>query len=317
MAYGMGRLVVIVNQRDVAFGDLYGSHILPDPADSIILFTERNFLAGGFDAAIPLNLGIATGAAFFPQLDTSTGNGQMMVFAERGASSFFMSLPRELWQTSQFQIFALLTTGLRGHRSISVVNEDLWFRAEDGYRAYRQARSEQTGWAHIPLSTNVQQFLDVDELDLLKYGSSIYFDNRIIGTCSPYWLQGRPYHNGLVVVDFNILSSFGDRFRPAWDGHWNKYNIAGVPQTINSGMKIYQLVTGRFGGVTRAFAFALDENFDNQLYELTLDDKDDWDGPIDWELVTRQMDFSKLSQQSNSFTESELYDADLWVRDIE
>src|SRR6185437_3890781 len=143
-----------------------------DPADSLIQFTERNFLAGGFDAAIPFQQGVATGAVFFPQLDTSTGNGQLMVFAERGASAFFLSLPRELWQTSQFQILALLTTGLRGHRSVSVVNEDLWFRSEDGYRSYRQARSEAAGWAHIPLSTNVRQFMDVDNERLLKYGSS-------------------------------------------------------------------------------------------------------------------------------------------------
>jgi hypothetical protein len=317
MAYGMGRIVVIVNARDVAFGDLYGSHAGSDPADSLVLFTERNFLAGGFDAAIPFNLGVATGATFFPQLDTSTGNGQLMVFAERGASSFFMSLPRELWQTSAFQIFSLLTTGLRGHRSISVVNEDLWFRAEDGYRSYRQARSEPAGWAHIPLSTNVRQFLDVDNSELLKYGSTIYFDNRIIGTCSPYWGEGRPYHNGLVVVDFNILSAFGTQNKPAWDGHWNKYDIADAPQTFNTGMKIYQLVTGRFNGITRAFAFALDENFQNQLYELTMTDKDDWDGPINWELVSREFDFSKLSHQGNSFTKTEIYDADIWLREIE
>lgn len=303
MTYGMGRIVVVVNDRDVAFGDLYGSHEGEDPADSLVLFTERNFLTGGFDAAIPFQQGIATGAAFFPQLDTSTGNGQLLVFSERGASAFFLSLPRELWQTSQFQILSLLTTGLRGHRTISVVNEDLWFRAEDGYRSYRQARSEPSGWAHIPLSTNVRQFLDSDTASLLKYGSSIYFDNRIIGTCSPAWNQGRPFHNGLVVVDFDIISSFGVKFRPAWDGHWSK-------------MRILQLVTGRFKGITRAFIFGLDDQNNNQLYEISLDDKDDFDGLIEWELVSRSFDFSKISQQGNPFTETELYDADIWLREI-
>jgi len=303
MAYGMGRIVVIVNDRDVAFGDLYGSHEGTDPSDSLILFTERNFLAGGFDAAIPFSNGVATGASFFPQLDTSTGNGQLMVFAERGASSFFMSLPREQWQTSQFQIQSLSTTGLRGHRSISVANEDLWFRAEDGFRSYRQARSESGGWAHIPLSTNVRQFIDVDTSWLLKYGSTIYFDNRVIATCSPSWNDGRPMHSGLVVVDFDVLSSFGQKYRPAWDGHWNKFQIS-------------QLVTGQFNGTTRAFAFGVDAAGINQLYELSLNDKDDWDGLIEWELVSRAFDFSKLSQQGNPFTETELYDGDLWLREI-
>lgn len=307
MAYGMGRVVLVVNDRDVAFGDLYGSHDDPDPADSLIKFTERNFLAGGFDAAIPFQQGIATGAIFFPQLDTSTGNGQLMVFAERGASSFFLSLPRELWQTSQFQILALLTTGLRGHRSISVVNEDLWFRSEDGYRSYRQARSEASGWAHVPLSTNVRQFMDVDESKWLKFGSAIYFDNRIIGTCSPYWNRQRPFHTGAVVVDFDILSSFGTRNKPAWDGHWQKYN---------SDIKISQLVTGKFNGVTRAFIFGVDAQGLNALYEISHNDRNDFDGPVDFELVSRSFDFSKISQQGNPFMESELYDGDIWLREI-
>lgn len=307
MAYGMGRIVVVVNEKDIAFGDLYGSHALPDPSDSIILFTERNFLTEGFDAAIPFQQGIVTGLAFFPQLDTSTGTGQLLAFAERGAASFLMSLPREIWKQSQFQTLALLTTGLRGHRTLSVVNEDLWFRADDGIRSYRQARSEPSGWAHIPLSTNVRQFIDNDTSWLLKYGSSAYFDNRIITTCSPMWNQGRPVHGGMVVVDFDILSSFGTRFKPAWEGHWT------FPQEV----KVSQVFTGTFNGVTRAFAFGIDQGGNNQLYEFSLDDSDDWDDQrIAWELVTRAFDFQKTSQQGSPFSEVELYDGDLWIRNI-
>ena len=313
MAYGMGRLCVIVNKRDVAFGDLHGSHDLPDPADSLILFTERNLLAEGFDAAIPFTQGVATGMIFFPQLDTSTGNGQLMVFAERGATSFFMSLERSLWKTSSFQILALLTTGLRGSRSISVVNEDLWFRADDGMRSYRQARSEQTGWSHIPLSTNVKQYLENDSDFLLKYCSAIYFDNRILVTTSPMWNNGRPCHVGMVVVDFDVISSFGasaqapQASKPAWEGQW--YSEQFLPT---------QLLTGTFRGTTRAFAFGLDSRGHNQLYELSTEDKDDFEGNrIGWELVSRSFDFNKLNpQDSTVFTENELYDGDLWLKDI-
>lgn len=312
MAYGMGRIVVVVNERDVAFGDLYGSHDLPDPADSIILFTERNFLAEGLDAAIPFTQGIATGAMFFPQLDTSTGNGQLMVFAERGATSFFLSIPRDQWKTSAFQILSLLTTGLRGHRSISVVNEDLWFRSDDGVRSYRQARSEPGGWAHIPLSTPVRQYLENDSDFLLKYCSSMYFDNRILITTSPMWNNGRPIHIGMTVVDFDIISSFGgtaqspQASKPAWEGQWLSGDFLPI-----------QLLTGTFNGITRAFVFGQDIRAQNQLYELSADDKDDFDGTrINWELISRTFDFQKLSQQSTPFNENELYDADMWLREI-
>jgi hypothetical protein len=314
MAYGMGRLVVIVNERDVAFGDLYGSHDLSDPADSLIYFTERNFLAEGADAAIPFNFGKATGAEFFPQLDTSTGNGQFMVFAEKGASSFFLSLPRELWKTSQFQIVALRTTSMRGHRSIAIANEDLWFRSSDGFRSYRQARSEQSGWAHIPISTNVKQILEHDDIEMLKFASTIYFDNRIIATCLPAWNSGRVYHEGMVVVDFDILSSFGQKTQPSWDGNWT----LGPRGRINLPHKVIQLFTGDFEGVTRAFAFGLevDNNggYVNQLFELTTENKNDWCGQkINWELVTRSFDFKS---GSTPFNENTLYDGDIWLRDV-
>jgi hypothetical protein len=314
MAYGMGRLVVIVNNRDVAFGDLYGSHDLPDPADSLILFTERNFLAEGFDAAIPFTQGKATGMMFFPQLDTSTGNGQLMVLAERGATNFFLSLDRSLWKTSSFQILSLLTTGLRGHRSISVVNEDLWFRSDDGMRSYRQARSEPAGWAHIPLSTNVKQYLGSDSEFLLKYCSSMYFDNRILVTTAPIWNNGRPAHWGMAVVDFDIIGAFGgtasepQTSRPAWEGLW----------TLSSFMFPIQIFTGTFKGVTRAFLYVVNNQAENQIFELSLDDKDDWDGQkINWEFVSRAFDFNKLSPgDSTVFTENELYDGDLWLKEI-
>jgi hypothetical protein len=318
---GVPHIVVVVNKRDVAFGDLYGSHDLLDPADSLILFTERNFLAEGFDAAIPFTQGLATGLMFFPQLDTSTGNGQLMVFAERGATSFHLSIPRELWKTSAFQILSLLTTGLRGHRSIAVVNEDLWFRSDDGMRSFRQARSEASGWAHIPLSTNVRQFLENDSDWLLKYTSSIYFDNRVILTCSPMWNQGRPSHTGMVVVDFDVLSSFAGSptasqiSKPAWEGQW-----------LSTQFQPVQLLTGNFNGTTRAFIFGLEWQEDedgnvfqaNQIFELSSEDRNDWnDERIPWEMVTRSFDFSKLAQGSSSpFNENELYDGDIWLREV-
>src|SRR5438477_1440850 len=302
----MGRIVTIVNDKNIAFGDLIGSHNLPDPADSVILFTERNFLAEGFDAAIPFQNGPITGMSFFPQLDTSTGNGQLLVFSRNAASSFFLSLPREVWKTSQFQIFALMSTGCSGSRLASIVNEDLWIRSDDGERTFRQARSEQSGWAHVPLSTNVKQFIKTDTPGLLKYGSSIVFDNRLILTCSPTWNQGRPTHAGMLVVDFDVLSSFGQRYKPAWDGHW----------TMPAGITVTQLFTGTFDGVTRAFAFGLDANNQNQLYELSQDDADDFDGQkIPWKLEMRSFDFTK-SQQSSPFTEIDLYGADVWIREV-
>jgi hypothetical protein len=302
MAYGMGRLVVTKN-NDIFFGDLYGSLPTDDPADSVISFTETTFLSEGQPAAITADLGKISAAAFFPQLDTSTGLGALMVYTERGAASFFLNLPRDQWKTSLFQLVTLKTTGVRGWRSLVEVNEDQFFRSEDGERSFRQARAEPAGWNHIPLSTNVEEWLNSDTPYLLDYASAVYFDNRIFQTVSPVWNAGRVYHEGLVVLDFDVLSSFGQRSKPAWDGHY-------------SGYKISQLVAGQFSGERRAFAFALDANGNNVLLEIEPSGMvDDSSGPIPWELVTRSFNFAN-DKSSSPFNEKELYSGDIWFEEI-
>jgi hypothetical protein len=177
------------------------------------------------------------------------------------------------------------------------VNGDLWFRSDDGARSYRQARAEIQGWARLPMSTEIRQWMDADTKELLRFGSSIQFHNRLIATCTPRWNQGKVYHNGLTSLDFDVLSSFGQASRPSWDGHWSK-------------LKFLQLVSGKFHGVSRAFAFGLDENGENQIFELSESDALDFDGPISWELTPRSMDFD------SPFNEKELLMADVWVDDV-
>ncbi len=86
------------------------------------------------------------------------------------------------------------------------------------------------------------------------------------------------------------------------------------------------MLTGTFQGTTRAFVFGLETQLDdngnafqaNQLFELSRDDKDDFDGNrISWDMTSRSFDFNKLNpQDSTVFTENELYDGDLWLKDI-
>jgi hypothetical protein len=147
---------------------------------------------------------------------------------------------------------------------------------------------------------------------LLKFCSSMYFDNRVLVSTSPMWNNGRPIHWGSVVVDFDILSSFGQTpnvqsTKPAWEGQWLSTKFLPI-----------QLLTGTFGGVTRSFIFGMDGHGENQLFELSVDDHDDFGGElINWELVSRTFDFNKLNpQDSTVFTENELYDGDLWLKEI-
>lgn len=297
MAYGMGRLVVTVNGHELDFGDLFGANEGTDPGDSVIAFTETTFLNEGYRASIAFTLGEITGLRFAPQQDSAVGDGELLAFSENGISSFFLSQPREFWKDSAFQRVTLLNIGARSHDMIVSFNGDLWFRSDDGWRSYRQARAEIQGWAHLPMSTEVRDWMDADTPQLLRHGSAINFNNRLIGTCSPRTNQGRVYHGGLTSLDFDVLSAFGQATMPAWDGHWNK-------------LKFTKLVSGKFNGVNRAFAFAIDADGKNQIYELSVDDSDDFDGPITSTLEMRSMDFD------SPFNEKEILGGDVWVDDV-
>jgi hypothetical protein len=293
MAYGQGRVVLIGNNRkDILFGDLYGSHP-GEPGDSVIQFTETTFLSEGGAASIPFSMGHIRGAIFYPIQDTTMGQGELLVAAEKGWASFFLSLPRDQWKTSAFQRQALLEIGGESHRALTAINNDVWFRSRDGWRIYRQARAEAKGWFQLPLSTEVGKFTDNDTQSLLQYASSIRFNNRLIVTSTPIPNQGRPYHNGLLSLDFDVLSSFGQAKMPSWDGHW-------------SGIKVTQLVEGNFGGIHRAFAFGL-EGGANVVYELVENQVEDSVGPVASYVIPHRFNFQQ------PFNESEACDLDLWI----
>lgn len=298
MAYGLGRIVLIgKNFRDIYFGDLYGSHE-GEPGLSVLKFTETTFLSEGGAASLPFTMGHAKGAIFFPEQDTTMGQGELLVFAEKGMASFFLDLPREQWKTSKFQAMALIDIGATGHKTLTPVNSDIWFRSTDGWRTYRQARAEAKGWFQLPLSTEVGNYVDVETPSLLELSSSIHFNNRLITTCTPIPNNGRPYHNGLLSLDFDVLSSFGQAaHKPSWDGHW-------------SGIKATRLVEGIFDGKHRAFAFGLNDSGENTIYEIVEDQTKDTSGPITSSVVPRSFTFRQY------FNEDTILRGDIWWEDV-
>lgn len=307
MAYGMGRLVVAVNDnREIMFSDLYGSNEdSNDPGAAVLSFTETTFLNEGGNAALNFSMGKIKALVFPSQQDTSTGDGELLVGAEGGMAHFHVSLPREQWKDSAFAQLSLVGVGVHGDRAVASVNGDVWFRGDDGWRSYRQARSEQSGWAHLPMSTNVRTWTDSDTPEWLDYGSAINFDNQLICTCTPQPNSWRVFHNGLLSLDFDVLSSFGEATRPAWNGNWTR-------------LRTQQLVTGMFAGVERAFSLGLQSEAENVapgqlsfvVTEISKNGSQDGDDLIPWELVTRSFDFN------SPYNEKELFGADIWVDEV-
>lgn len=308
MGYGQGRIVLVGKDNQIYFGDIRDG--MGNGDADLLNFTETTFLNEGFPSALPSGMGNPTAIQFIPQQDTATGVGECLVFGQHGVESFMLSLERSTWKNSAFQHTALLGIGAPGHRCVTPVNEDIWFRSNDGYRSYRQARAQVNQYAQIPMSTNIRKWMDQDTPALLEFASCISFNKRLIGTVTPYPNQGVVYHNGLVSLDFDILSTFGRLAAPAWDGQWTDRTVdPGV------GVKVLQLVTGFFDGVERAFAFYL-ANGENHIMEIGSvatgqDTIINRTGKIISNIVTRSMDFE------SEFNEKLLYGGDCWIDEVE
>lgn len=206
MAYGKGRLWVAVNENEYVAGDIVGGQLhdptYPKKVDALLYYTENTFLAGGGAFRVPLKSGSITAMIFMPVLDTSTGNGPLLIFTERAIFSCNASEDRDTWQkaTSALQTIVSIGNGAVSHYAVAqTTNSDIFFRSPDGVRSFYLAlREYANSWGSTPNSTEMDKVLPFDDLLLLKYGSMIQFDNRTAGQCAGSdWEQ-----RGKVDVNF-------------------------------------------------------------------------------------------------------------------
>lgn len=297
MAYGKGRLWV-ASGSEYYGGDLvYG-----DPAygrNSVIRFTENTFLNEG--GAFAVSNGPITGLAFGANLDTSLGDGDLLVFTPTATYAFAAPVDRDVWKDLSYPIqrFALLNFGSFNHESIVPMNGDLIFRAQDGIRSLIYARRDFTEWGNTPISRQVVRALAYDTEFYLKAASSVNFDNRMLMTIQPQKVNGRGVvHRGLVVMDFDLVSGMGRKLPPAWEGVWTCADIL-------------QMLTVRVRNSERCFVFGLDQGKIG-LYEVTRTGQFDFDGfddsPIEWIIETRSLTFAEPANKKRLMSAEQWYD---------
>jgi hypothetical protein len=297
MAYGKGRLWVARGSEyyggDLVYGDpLYGRN-------SVIRFTENTFLNEG--GAFAVSNGPITGLAFAANLDTSLGDGDLLVFTPTATYAFNAPVDRDVWKDLNYPIqrFALLNFGSFNHESIVPVNGDLFFRAQDGIRSLIYARRDFTEWGNTPISRQVVRALAYDTEFYLSAASAVNFDNRMLMTIQPQKVNGRGIvHRGVVVMDFDLVSGMGRKLPPAWEGVW-------------TGVDILQMLTVRIQKQDRCFIFGLNQG-DIGLYEVTKNGQFDFDGfddsPIEWTIETRSLTFAEPANKKRLVSAEQWYD---------
>lgn len=248
MAFGNGRLAVVVNSREVQIGD-----IRQDAHQSELKFSETyNLLGGGsFSFPSPVN-----SLSVIPVIDTGSGQGSLIVGCEGAVYTLKTQITqRDLWSEVGFQSVLLPTRGITGPNAAVSVNQDLYFRSNDGLRSVRTSTSDYSAPGLAPLSVEVRHRMDYDTPSLLKDASVVYFDNRLICSHSPFIYGPRSLNLGMVALNFDGLSSRGQKSPPAFDGEWD-------------GLVTAQIFTGIVSGTERCFVLGREVGGTNGLWEI-------------------------------------------------
>jgi hypothetical protein len=261
-AYGMGRnWMCLIDGKQFVASDITGGSsgtAAENYRDAVLHITENNFLAGGGNFSVPGSIGDIRAMIFAATLDSSLGQGPLQIFTHSNVFSCQAPVDRLTWQdvTNPILTQSLISNGALGQWSTIVANSDILFRSIDGIRSLILARRDFNTWGNVPQSAEVDPILSQDSTDLLRFGSGMVWDNRMLMTARPTPSDMGFYHSTIIALDFDPISSLRGKLPSVYDGPW-------------TGLNILQMITGEFEEVPRAFSFCvnLDTN-ELEIYEF-------------------------------------------------
>jgi hypothetical protein len=267
MCYYMGRLWY-ANNRNFSAGDIVGgptAYPAPGPPfyglrDSVLCVQENPLCVGGDGFTVPTNAGNIRGIAYAANQNTQLGEGALYIGTREQIYQLTVPVTRSDWINATATNQPLMTVALDANgwvndRSIVSVNGDLFFQSlEPAIRSLTVAIRNFGSWGNVPISINEYRVIQFNDRNLLRYGSGIYFDNRLIQTALPYTCPVGTAHKCVIPLNFDVISSLwgqlsatqssgGTTDYPAWEGMWE-------------GLNVLELKSGDFNGVNRAFSFA-------------------------------------------------------------
>lgn len=303
MDYYMGR-VWEANGREYVAGDIVGGPYGTAAyglRDSILKFQENTFLSLGGTFTVPDMAGNITALKHPIQLDTSLGEGQLFAFTDNRVYSVNVTPKRADWKTlsEPIQRVAQIGYGAVSDRSVVGVNGDLFFQSIDpGVRSMTEAIRYFQQWGNLPISIEESRATLLTDRALLKYGSGILFDNRVLQTTLPQQTDIGVIHKGLMPLNFDTISTLAEKQPPAWEG-------------LFEGFDVLRVLVGNFGGLERAFAFIRSDLGKIELWEMSLADQEDFnasgDARVSWVVETPSYNWG------SSFDLKELDTLELWI----
>lgn len=283
LAYVQGRIwYALPDGRSFRATDLVGGDsgtAAYDYRDSVLKETENTFLNEGGNFPTPSEAGEIVAMRAPSIMDTSQGQGPLLVVCENDGFSVNTPVDRTQWKNVNYPILTESLIGRGAYAQGSCVNVagDIWFRSRvngdaDGISSYIIARREFLALGNVPQSFEVSNLLSYDQQNLLPFGAAGVYDNRLLMTLSPSFSNAGVYHRGLVALDLSPKNSIQDKAPPNYDGVWTGLNILALCPTS---LGIYALVLAGNG------------NFD--LWKLTKAGLTDNNGPITWSHIPKAL----------------------------
>ena len=323
MAYAYGRVAVSDASNNIYVSDIiYGNGFTT--TSNTQNFTEQTYWQEGGSFTPPANLGLITGMRVMPSLNINVrGQGELVVFCENGSFTLDLSQDRTTWQANNIQKVSLIGRGCRSPWSIAGVNNDVYFRSDDGWAFYNNAQVDfYQALSFRKISREVQPWVNYDTPWMRQFESAMFFDNRLIATVSPFTVSTadpsvcglhRP-SRAMIVLDVEQESRISpDASMPSrWNGLWE-------------GPQPTQLATAQINGVQRGFAFSFDADNVNRLYELQsssslLTGVDDYSVKygsvkIGSYFTTKRYDFTP-NPGASKFVRKQLVGGEVWVSNL-
>lgn len=311
MRYIHGRMFVSNAFDQVAASDImYGSGLTNSA--NVQKFTENIYWSEGGYFGLPTNLGPITGMIAMARQNRGNvrGQGELLITSIDGAQVIEAGVLRALWKDEQVQSLSLMGRGCVSSWSLINVNNDAFFRSDDGLTSYRIQMSEQQNSLSLSkISRQVNNWFEQDTQDMLQFTSSIYFDNRVLTTVSPFLLPSREsawgshrYFRGIISLDLDKASINPGDSDYNFDGLW-------------TGIRPVVLINAR----NRAFAVSHDDDGENRIYEICRSGlNDEIDGTSikpKWKYHTKR--FSWIDTRlTNEFEVKRLTGGEVWASDV-
>lgn len=303
MDYFMGRMWVAFGREYMA-GDIVRGPTGTAPyqfRDSILHSIENTYLSGGGNFIVPTNAGNIRSLDHTANLDTQLGEGQLYISTRRAIYTLNVPPTRAVWNalTEPLQRIAQITFGITSDRSVAPANGDLFYQSIDGIRSLLIAVRDFQQWGQSAISRELNRVLQFNDRSLSRFGTGINFSNRILQSVLPKQTDSGVIHQGIVALDFDLISNLGSKLSPVWEG-------------MSEGLQILQMWSADFGGLERAFAAVVSQApgsiGDIELWELTQQDiNDEDDRRIQWYIETPAYTWG------TQFSLKKLDTAEIWI----